>query len=202
MKKSPRNKMIKTSPRKKVIRKRKKVENKELEKILPKETKEPEVKIQNFSKSQIELIKTTIAKDATDEELKLFINICKATNLNPFIHQVHFIKRWNSKLGKEVGTVQVGIDGFRAIAESSGRYAGSEDAIFKGEDREIKTKKGATNVPELATVTVYKLLGGDKCAFTATARWNEYFPGEKQGYMWLKMPYGQLAKCEIGRAHV
>ena len=35
---------------------------------------------------------------------------------------------------------------------------------------------------------------GNRYAFTATARWAEYYPA-KGGYMWLKMPYGQLAKC-------
>lgn len=46
-----------------------------------------------------------------------------------------------------------------------------------------------------ATVTVYKLMGGMKCPFTASARWEEYCPFPPNDNMWRKMPYNQLAKC-------
>ena len=44
-------------------------------------------------------------------------------------------------------------------------------------------------------MTVYKIVGGQRCGFTATARWDQYFPGEKQGFMWKKMPHLMLGKC-------
>jgi hypothetical protein len=31
--------------------------------------------------------------------------------------------------------------------------------------------------------------------FIGVARWTEYYPGEKMGFIWDKMPHGQLAKC-------
>ena len=52
-------------------------------------------------------------------------------------------------------------------------------------------------VPQAATVTVYRLIGGHRCAFTATARWVEYkqeFNGKLVG-LWEKMPFQMLAKC-------
>lgn len=151
-----------------------------------------------LTRKQIDLMKRTIAKGATDDELSLFIQVCKGAQLNPFLKQVHFVKRWDSKEGKEVGAIQVGIDGFRSIAESSGKYAGSDDAIFSGELFE-----GENKVPEKATVTIYKIIEGVRCPFTATARWTEYvqkFKDKKTDTMrangmWTKMPYNQLAKC-------
>lgn len=149
-----------------------------------------------MSKAQIDLMKRTIAKDATDDELRMFINVCAGAQLNPFLRQVHFVKRWDKKRGEEVGAIQVGIDGFRAIAESGGQYAGSDDAVFRPETPlEIMVGGTKIKVPAEATVSVWKLMDGNRYAFTATARWAEYYPGEKQGYMWHKMPYGQLAKC-------
>lgn len=202
--KSPKNKMIKCSPEVKV---------EEVEEVDPQEKKQltkigQAIQSQEplkLNRAQVELVKRTVARGATDDELKLFISVCQSAGLNPFLRQIHLVPRWDSKEGKEIRTIQVGIDGFRSIAEGSGKYAGSDDAIF-GEDIEIKAGKikneetglledNIIEVPVKATVAVYKLMEGTRYPFTATARWSEYYPGGKQGYMWHKMPYGQLGKC-------
>ena len=165
------------------------------------ETKEvaPADAFGKLKRSQIDLIKNTVAKGASDDELRLFIQVCKGANLNPFLRQVHLVPRWDSKLGQEVRAIQVGIDGFRAVAESSGQYAGNDDPIYAGDKTiEFSTKAKAKNalvVPEKATVTVYKLLDGQRYGFTATARWDEYYPGEKIGFQWHIRPYLMLGKC-------
>ena len=73
-------------------------------------------------------------------------------------------------------------------------YAGSEDIVYKDEHEEVLNNQ-KVSVPGSATATVHKLMGGERYPFTATARWREYYPGDKQGYMWTKMPFGQLGKC-------
>lgn len=161
--------------------------------------KEPTKELTHISelkidKAKVELIKRTIAKGATDDELMMFLNVCKGLGLSPFIKHVHFVKRWDSKAGAEVGAVQVGIDGFRSIAESTGKYAGSDDIVF-GEDQDIEFNKTKLKVPSKATCTVYKIVEGQRYPFVATVRWDELYPGEKQGFMWRKMPFGQLGKC-------
>ncbi len=218
---SPNNKMVKNSPNKKgsvkpPSKKGKGQEKKKDDKPEPELSKSEQEDVaiitetlaveksgvdafKKMTRTQIDLIKTTVAKGATDDELQLFLSVCHGAQLNPFLKQVHFVKRWDTKQGREVGTIQVGIDGFRAIAESGGQYAGSDDAVHR-DDSEIKIKDETVKVPGSATVTVYKLIGSERCPFTATARWREYYPGDKQGYMWKKMPYGQLAKCAEGLA--
>jgi len=155
-----------------------------------------------LQRSQIELMKRTIAKGASDDELKMFLQVCKGSNLNPFLKQVFLVPRWDSKVGAEIRAIQVSIDGFRAIAEESGAYAGNTDPSYEGEDEitytigKDKEKKTVTNkIPNSATVTVYKIVQGLKCEFTATARWAEYYPGDKQGFMWKTKPYIMLGKC-------
>ncbi len=153
-----------------------------------------------LTRPQVELIKRTVAKGASDDELKMFIQVCHGAQLNPFMKQVHFVKRWDSREGKEVGAIQVGIDGFRAVAESSGAYAGNDDPIYDGEkDIELKaTEKVAARkitVPAKATVTVFKIVEGQRYGFTATARWEEYYPGQKMGFQWHIRPYLMLGKC-------
>ena len=147
-----------------------------------------------LSRSQIELIKRTIAKGASDDELNMFIQVCKGAKLNPFLNQVFLVPRWDSREGKEVRTIQVSIDGFRSIAEDSKCYAGNDDPKFEGE-QEIKLEKFSFVAPLKATVKVYKMVKGLKCSFTATARWSEYYPGVKIGFQWHKRPYLMLGKC-------
>lgn len=138
-----------------------------------------------ISREQIELVKDTIAREQnlTDGELRLLLYTAQRLGLDPLAKQIYAVRR----KGKMV--IQTGIDGFRSIAARTGEYAGSDDAIFDNEQK-----------PTKATVTVYRLVGGMRCAFSASARWDQYYPGEDQGFMWRKMPHVMLGKCAEGLA--
>lgn len=129
---------------------------------------------------QKELVKKTVFPDATDAELQLFFFDCTRRGIHPLDKLIHPTKR-NGKY-----TPITSIDLFRQRASESGEHMGTDDAVYTGDPSQ---KDFA------CSVTVYKHLRGEKCPFTATARWSEYFPGEKQGFMWLKMPHLMLAKC-------
>lgn len=173
-----------------------KQEIKVIERIIESKEIAPADAFGQLNRPQIELIKRTVAKGASDDELRLFIQVCKGANLNPFLKQVFLVPRWDSATGKEVRAIQVSIDGLRAIAEESGGYAGNEDAIFEGES-EVTYSDGKKTVkaPNSAKVTVYKLVEGQRYPFTATARWGEYYPGPKMGFQWHIRPYLMLGKC-------
>lgn len=124
------------------------------------------------------LIKQTVAQDANDLELEFFLYNAQRFGLDPLARQIYFIKRKNK------GTIQTGIDGFRLIADRTGAYAGNDDPVFTYDDSPF---------PVSATVTVWKIVQGQRCPFTATALWAEYKPD--QDHMWRKMPHTMLAKC-------
>lgn len=174
-------------------------EIKVIERIIENKEIAPADAFGKLTRSQVELIKRTVAKGASDDELKLFIQVCKGAQLNPFLKQAHLVPFWDGKEGVERRAIIVGIDGFRAVAESSGQYAGNDDAVFDGEGEITitnydKSKKQLKH-PEKATVTIYKAIDGQRYPFTATARWSEYYPGEKKGNQWHKMPFLMLGKC-------
>jgi len=140
------------------------------------------------------------------EDSMLLLYHAKKTGLDPLSKQIYGVYRWDSKLGREKMAIQVGIDGFRAIAERTSRYAGSDDIKFEEQAPIAKTAENATQTntasskPLKATATVYKIndITGERMPITATARWSEYVQTTKDGSpsgMWSKMPYLMLGKC-------
>lgn len=141
-----------------------------------------------YTAEQIDLIKTQICKGATDGELKMFLMVCQRSGLDPFARQIHAVKRWNSKTQREDLSIQTGIDGFRLIAERTGKYAGNDDPVYDSEN---------SPRPNKATVTVWKIVSGQRVPFTRSARWAEFVQTTKDGTptkFWAKMPYLMLGK--------
>ena len=147
-----------------------------------------------YSTVQIALIARTVAVGASLQELAVFLHACRQLGLDPLLRQAYWIIR------KGKGTLQVGIDGFRKIADRSGAYAGSEPPSFR-DYIEVKRGDKTVIVPGKASVLVWKIVAGHKAAFTGEAHWLEFYPGdEAEGFMWRKMPHHMLAKCAEGQA--
>lgn len=140
--------------------------------------------MQEMGHDKLELIKKTVAKGATDLELELFLHACKRTGLDPLMKQIYAIKRKNNKTNTEDMSIQTGIDGYRLIADRTGKYAGSDEPQY------LIAEDGW---PDVASVTVTKLVDGIPCKFTASARWKEY--SQEFSPMWKKMPFLMLGKC-------
>lgn len=143
-----------------------------------------------FSNEKIELIKATCCKGATDTELEMFLHACQRTGLDPMLKQIHAVKRFDKSQNREVMSIQVGIDGYRLIAERTGRYA-------PGKDTEYQYDKGGHLLSAKAFVKK-QTNDGTWHEVGATAFFNEQVQTSREGrptMIWGQMPHVMLAKC-------
>lgn len=149
----------------------------------------------SFSPDQIDLLKRTVCKGASDDELKLFMNVAGRSGLDPFSKQIHAVKRWDSSQQREVMAIQTGIDGFRLIAQRSGKYRGQLGPFWCGKDGKWMDVWVSDENPVAAKVAVIHADFAEP--LWAVARWATYYQSKKDGtptMMWAKMPDLMLAK--------
>lgn len=165
----------------------------------------------DYSQQQIDLLINHICKGFSPVETDFFMNVAKRVNLDPFKRQIYAMPRFEGKgqYRKQTMVIMTSIEGLRAIAsrcktaEGSDAYAGNDKPVFTWLEGDEKTK----DFPYSAECTVWRIVGGERRAFTAEVFFDECVQ-EKQIYendkatgkwepnsMWNQRPKGQLGKC-------
>lgn len=131
---------------------------------------------------QWDLIKKMYCRDLTEDEIAVFFAICKRTGLNPIQRHIYPIKYRGA-----LNTV-TGIDGFRLIAERSGKYSPGKAPDFSYDDQ--KRLVSATSYVKKMTDD------GTWHEVSAVVFLEEYKPAyAKPDSTWAKMPRVMLSKC-------
>ena len=137
------------------------------------------------------------------------LDYCRVRKLDIFKKPVNIVPMWSSEKRQYIETVWPGINETQITAARTGSYAGMDKPVwgdiiirkFKG--RKKKDDVGETTIevsyPEYCEVTVYRLIDGQRYAFTEQVFWAEAYgrvgQSELPNDMWAKRPHGQLHKC-------
>jgi phage recombination protein Bet len=156
---------------------------------------------ERLTPDMLELMKKTVAKGATDDEFALFAHQCERTGLDPFAKQIYCLKRRTkdeeTQQWIDAMVTQVAIDGFRLVAQRTGKYRGQKPPIFfdpAGHGREVWLDP--KNPPVAVKVGV--LHADFDEPLYAIAMYEEYVQRKRDGTptkQWKEKPTIMLAKC-------
>ena len=142
---------------------------------------------------QVRLLKSAgkFPQNASSDEIAFGFAVATRLGLDPLRRQIRFIRfEENSPIEPFVT-----IDGLQAIAARTREWAGVDAPQFE-------VGKDHPDTPVSAAVTVYRMVAGKRCPFTAIVRWSEFSKRNKAGELsrtWRQMPFHMLAK--VARAN-
>ncbi|MCF7996207.1 MAG: recombinase RecT [Chromatiaceae bacterium] len=148
----------------------------------------------------------------TADGILLAVHYCAARNLDIMKRPVHVVPMYSKAQGREIETVWPGIAELQTTAARTGQWAGIDPPRFgplceRTFSARIKRNgswedlQSSVTFPEWCEVTVYRIVAGQRCAFTEPVFWLETYAryggafSELPADMWMKRPRGQLMKC-------
>ncbi len=160
-----------------------------------------------------DVLKSSLYVGAQDESIKLVLGYCQAAGLDPMQKPVHIVPMYCATGKKDANgydikamrdVVMPGIGLYRIQAARTGSYAGAAEPEY-GDDVTEKLDSVKVTYPKWCKVTVKRqLANGDIAEFTSIEFWKENYAMKSKSTapnaMWLKRPYGQIAKCAEAQA--
>ncbi len=146
--------------------------------------------------------------DVIDDAILLAFDYCKARDLDIMKRPVAIVPMWDSKRQRMVPKIWGTIFELRATASRTKQHAGKDAPEF-GDMVMHKFGQGNDAVqfeyPEWCKVTVYRMVGRERAAFTGQVWWLEAYKRQSSrtdipNLVWMNRARGQLAKCAEAEA--
>lgn len=154
--------------------------------------------IQEWTPEQKTLVKRTVAMDATDDELAMFLHVAAKAGLDPLQRQIHFMKRRGKDGAPARVTIQAGIDGLQARAAREPDYEGLEHAVVYEKDV-FSVKAGQIEKHESSPFQNGRIVGAwaaahreGKRPFVAVVDFSEYC--DNNNPLWRTKPKAMIDK--------
>ncbi|MGN0983448.1 MAG: phage recombination protein Bet [Gemmiger sp.] len=141
------------------------------------------------------------ADRVTDQEIVMFINLCKYNGLNPWLREVYCIKYGNSP-----ATMVVGKETFQKRADADPNYDGQQaGVIVLGADGSVKQREGCLVLPEEQLVGGWAKVYRKDRAYPSTAEvsLDEYLGRKSDGSpngQWTSKPATMIRKVALVQA--
>ena len=136
----------------------------------------------------------------TQREVKLFVELCKAQRLNPFIREAYLVK-----YGDKPASLVVGKDVYTKRAQANPRFKGMQAGIFVTRDGKGKEREGSMVLPGETVIGGWCKVfveGYDVPIYDSVA-FEEYANRRKDGKLggsWAKMPGTMIRKVAMVHA--
>jgi phage recombination protein Bet len=79
-----------------------------------------------FTPEQVDTIRNTVAKGASNDELAMFLHICETYSLDPFLKEIYY--------SPEMKTIMSSRDGYLKVALRDSEFAGMKSAVVCSND--------------------------------------------------------------------
>lgn len=153
--------------------------------VVPLQSVQP-LRPRDYTASQLDLVKRTVAADCSTDEFNLFIEVCKRVGLDPFRRQIYAVVYSKDKPDKRKMSIITGIDGFRAVAARNRDYRPDDEEARIFYDDSLKDPAINPLGIEKAVVRAFKLApNGQWHPVVGTAYWDEFAPIEQE-YEWIE----------------
>ena len=121
-------------------------------------------------REMVDTLKQTVCKGATDPQFRMFVEVCRATGLNPFLREIWFVP--------SVG-IMAGRDGYLAVANKHPQFDGMETRVTRDDE----------NVPIKAVCTVWRK--DRNHPIICEAYYSEY---RRSSQVWSQYPSAMISK--------
>lgn len=142
----------------------------------------------HFSQAHYRLIRNQIAKDLNDGEFQMLMMMAVRFRLDPLARQLTPVVFNAKDQEKRRVSYITTIDGYRLVAHRTGQFAGIDEPAFTYDQQNGRLTH--------CSITVYKMVQGIRCPFSAKVRFSEYNTGYNN---WKTMPETMIAK--VTEAH-
>lgn len=177
----------------------------------------------------MKVLQSSLYPGAAPESIKMVLGYCRAAGLDPILKPVHIVPMYAATEDKDQkgraikamrDVIMPGIGLYRIQAARTGQYAGQDapvfgpmvEATFQVKKTEWRNGQATDSYvektiayPEWCSITIYRLIGGFRSAFTAVEFWTENYATagrdtDAPNEMWSRRVRGQLSKCAEAQA--
>ena len=168
----------------------------------------------------IDVLCASLYPGAPREACALVLSYCRAIDIDPMMKPVHLVPMWDKVAKANKLVIMPGIGLYRIQAARTGQYAGKDAPVFGPvlsmtaqvkktvweNDRKREFWEDRTvEFPEWCSMTLYRIVGGQRVGFTAVEYWTENYAtaskdSDAPNEMWAKRTRGQLGKCAEAQA--